>query len=369
MKPILLILLIASLSVVAVPVQAQGDALTRIDVGIIPKLTQMQLEYGEIYEFTIKVVNLQIDLEEDEPVDPADPLYKFTGNLILDIFFKVGKEGRYQVGGETMIYNHTLLNWEKSYDIDLPKLKGSKSRTETHKLEIGYDGKEATLDEWVTFSMDTYVYIERYREISGEKKYYTGDPVAEDHRKFYVISDEKANYVKDALEMLNLERIAAKNSLSDIEDELGSELDVDLTGYDVAYATMRDYVDDDDYVSAMAVYSGFEPTWKDEALDEMKDEVVDAMQELEESTESYEELLEGHSNQIEDLREEKQSLQAEIEDITSDHLAEKEQLSAELEQLKTELSSVKSTSRLYLFGAIMIAILAILMILRGFRKT
>ncbi len=369
MRAVLLILLIASLSVVSVPVYAQAGGDVKIELEITPEPIHRQLVYGEIYVINVNVVNLDLDLEEDEVVDPTEPLFKFTGNLVLDTSFKVEKEGSYRLGSETIHYNHSLQQWDKSYDIELPEIDESESQTEIYRAETGYEGDIANLDEWVTFSVDVYVYIEEYRVVGDVKKYYLGDLVDDAHLKFYVVSDEKIDHVQEALVSLYQGVISTRKAVSDIEAELGEELEVDLSGYTIRYNAMKAYVDDGDYVSAMAEYSGYEPTWRDEVIGEIMDSIADAqvqteeaIQETDDTEEWYEQLLEEYSNQFSELSEDYQALQTEYENFTAAYLAE-------VEQLTSELSSAKSTNRVYLFALIALAIIFILLVVRMLRKS
>ena len=62
MKAVQLILLIASISVVSVPVHAQagGDAV-KIELEITPEPIHRQLVYGEIYVINVNVLNLDLN--------------------------------------------------------------------------------------------------------------------------------------------------------------------------------------------------------------------------------------------------------------------------------------------------------------------
>lgn len=363
MKTAPLVLLIISLCVIGLPVQALDNDDIQIEIRITPRPNHDQLDYGETYVFDVKVVNLDLDLDEDEPVDPERPLFKFSGDLVVYVSYGVGRQGSYEIGGESVPFNHTLERWDESRNIGLPRIDRSKTITFTHKMSTGYDG-EADMDEWVTFSLDVYVYIEEYWEVSGEKKYHLGDPVDEAHLKLYVISDEKRAFVADALKMLYDEITGAKFAVSIIEGELGEELDVDISGLDDTYLAMKDHFDDGDYVSAMTEYSGVERTWKDDVIASLQ-QLVEDEQEIIDLQEAQ---IDGLAGQFSDLTEELQSLQAEHGDKTesdAERIAQlEEQLEAEKEQLNAEILSLQSTNRLYLFAVIAVTIVFALIVVR-----
>jgi hypothetical protein len=363
MKTAPLVLLIISLCIIGLPVQAQDNDDIRIEIRITPRPNHDQLDYGETYVFDVKVVNLDLDLDEDEPVDPDRPLFKFSGDLVVYVSYEVGRQGSYELGGELVNFNHTLERWDESHNIGLPRVDRSKTITFTHKMSTGYDG-EADMDEWVTFSLDVYVYIEEYWEVSGEKKYHLGDPVDEAHLKLYVISDEKKSFVADALKILYDEITGAKFAVSIIEEELGVDLEVDISGFDDAYLAMKAYFDDGDYISAMAEYSGVERTWKDDVIVSLQQQVEDKQ----ETIDLQEAQIEGLASQFSDLTEELQELQAEHEDKAAEDaetIAQlEEQLEAEKGQLNAEIVSLQSTNRLYLFAVIAVTIVFALIVVR-----
>lgn len=363
MKTVPLVLLIISLFITGLPVRAQYTDSVQIELRVTPRPKHDQLDYGETYVFDVKVVNLGLDLDEDEPVDPDRPLFKFSGDLVVLVSYEVGRQGSYEMGGESVPFNHTLERWDESHNIGLPRIERSKTITFTHKMSTGYDG-EADMDEWVTFSLDVYVYVEEYREVSGEKKYYLGDQVDEARLRLYVISDEKGAFVADTLKMLYDEITGAKFAVSIIEEELGEELDVDISGFDDVYLAMKAHFDDGDYVSAMAEYASVERTWKDDMIASLQQLVEDKK----ETIDLQEAQIDGLVGQFSDLTEELQSLQAEHENrATAD--ANKieqleEQLAAEEEQLNAEILSLQSTNRLYLFAVIAVTVVFALIVVR-----
>lgn len=354
MKAPILILLMVSLGAVYTPVYAQsGGGAIQLDFEFSPEPAHMQMVYNETYIFAVKVVNLNLDLEKDEVVDPDEPHFRFSGNLVLDTFFTVKREGNYQLGSESEKYNYTLDRHDESDDILLPEIGGFSSRWFSYACTTGYDGKNVTLDEWLTFSIDVSIYIEEYREISGVKKYYLGDLVSEAHLTFYVISDEKKDFVKDTMKSLNREVNNAEYTISNIEDELNEELEVDLTEYENIYNTMKACIDDGDYVSAMKEYSVYDPTWKDDLINLLQQRVG--------YMKPFEELLANYSTEFSELTADYQALQADYENFTASHLAE-------VEVLNSELTIVKTNSRLYLFVMMALAAVSVIVIVRMFTR-
>lgn len=366
MKTASLVLLVISLCITGLPVHALGDDI-QIEIRITPRPGHDQLDYGETYVFDVKVANLGLDLDEDEPVDPDKPLFKFSGDLVVLISYEVGKQGSYEIGGESVPFNHTLERWDESHNIELPRIDRSKTITFIHRMSTGYDG-EADMDEWVTFSLDVHVYVEEYWEVSGEKKYHLGDPVDEAHLKLYVVSDEKKDFVADALKMLYDEITGAKFAISIIEEELGEELDANVSNLDAAYLAMKAHFDDGDYVSAMAEYSGVERTWKDDVIASLQQLVEDKQEKID----LQEAQIDSLEVQFSDLTEELDSLRAEHENqagADADRIEQlEEQLEAKEEQLNAEILSLQSTNRLYLFAVIAVTIVFALIVVRYFIK-
>ncbi len=354
MKASILLLLMISISVVYMPVNAQsGDNSVQIEFEFSPEPSYIQMMYDTTYIFSVKVVNMNLDIEKDDVVDPAEPHFKFSGNLVLDTTFTVRKEGSYQLGSESVTYNYTLDRRDESNDVLLPEISGFSSRWFSYSCTTGYEGKEVNLNEWLTFSIDVYAYIEEYREISGVKKYYLGELISEGHLKFYVITDEKVNYVDDALNSLNTEIDRAKNTIVNIENELNEEFDIDLTAYESSYNTMKAYFDEGDYVSAMTEYHEYNPPWKENMITLLTQRV--------ESMKPYEQQLIEYSSQFSQLSTDYQTLQADYENFTTSRITE-------VNELRSELTSVKSNGRLYLFIITALVVVFTIIILRIYSR-
>jgi len=367
MKTVPLVLLIISLFITGLPVRAQYTDSVQIQLRVTPRPKHDQLDYGETYVFDVKVVNLGLDLDKDEPVDPDRPLFMFSGDLVVLVSYEVGRQGSYEMGGEPVPFNHTLERWDESHNIGLPRIERSKTITFTHKMSTGYDG-EADMDEWVTFSLDVYLYVEEYREVSGEKKYYLGDQVDEAHLTLYVISDEKRAFVADTLKILYDEITGAKFAVSIIEEELGAELDVDISGFDDVYLAMKARFDDGDYVSAMAEYSGVERTWKDDVIASLQQLVEDKQETIDLQEAQIESQQADHENQAVADAERIEQLEEQLGAREEQLAAQEEQLAAQEEQLSAEILSLQSTNRLYLFAVIAVTVVFALVVVRYFVK-
>jgi hypothetical protein len=243
-----------------------------------------------------------------------------------------------------------LLGWEESNDVSLPAVGSSESIDYSYRptTEYGRGFNEISVDEWITFAIDIQVYLWEYIEISGEPdRYLLSESIGEAHLKYYVISDEKIDHVNDVFAAMKDELDAAKDAISDIEDELGRELDIDLGDYEAAYAAMNSHIEDGDYVSAIAVYEGYEPTWWDNVVTVMQGEV-----------EALEGLIEEYADQFEELTASYEELESQIEDI-----AEKD---AEIADLEAEIETLQSNSRLYIFGMVALGVVLIAALVRMF---
>jgi hypothetical protein len=354
MKPAFPALLIACIFITIAPVHAQnGGEDLQIKVLVTPEPERSQVVYGEIYVLDVKLTNHNLNIKKDEVVDPAEPHFRFSGNLILDVSFTVSKEVHYRLMGGLIRESYVLEQWGETFDVVLPKVGDSSSRPFTYRFEIGYGGENADLDDWVTFEMGVRVHVEEYREIAGVRKYYLGELLDEAHVEFYGISDEKVGYAIDAANTLYKELTDARDAVSSIEAYLGEELDIDMTGYYATYNSMVDYIEQGDYVSAMDVFYGYEQGWKDDVIEALKLRVG--------GLKHTEQLVEGLSRQFSELAIEYQTLLTAYENLTASH-------GAEVERMNAELASVRSTNRLYLFSMIAAVVVFVLIIARVVRR-
>jgi hypothetical protein len=102
---------------------------------------------------------------------------------------------------------------------------------------------------------------------------------------------------------------------------------------------MNSHIEDGDYVSALAVYEGYEPTWWDAVVTAMQGEV-----------DAFEGLIEEYADQFEELTASYAELESQIEDVAAKD--------AEIADLEAQIETLQSNSRLYLFG--MVALGAVL---------
>jgi hypothetical protein len=289
----------------------------------------------------VTINHLTLDLDAVDVVSTS-PRTKFSGDIVIHVSFIVSKEGGLKVGAETQDFVRPLLGWEESNDVALPAVGSSESIEYSYRptTEYGSGFDEISVDEWVTFKVDIKVYLWEYIEISGEPdRYLLSDSIGEAHLKYYVISGAKIAHVNDVFAAMNEELDAAKDTISDIEEELGMALEVDLSDYEAAYAAMNSHIEDGDYVSALAIYEGYEPTWWDAVVTAMQGEV-----------DAFEGLIEEYADQFEELTASYAELESQIEDVAAKD--------AEIADLEAQIETLQSNSRLYLFG--MVALGAVL---------
>ena len=164
--PFLILLLVFALGVDTIPVRAQDDDPIKVMIAFIPKTNHSQMFFGENYFFDVGIENVDLDLRIGEITDPVLK-FKFSGNLVVYVSFIVGKEGAYQMEGESLDYFIRLEEWEDSNEIPLPDIGDFNSLAFSYFSNRGYDSR-AMLDEWVTFSIDVRVHLWEYREVEDE---------------------------------------------------------------------------------------------------------------------------------------------------------------------------------------------------------
>jgi hypothetical protein len=322
-----------------------------LEIMTTPEPAFSQIEYGESYQFDVLVDNLNFDIEEDDLIDPREGDFRFSGNLILYISFTVSKEGVLHVGPSSRSYVQALEEWETSYDIEMPEVGGSNTLPFQYSSTRGYDSRVG-LDEWVTFTVDTQLYVEQYRESDGEKRYYLGDLVGEQTLKFYVTSRSKVDYVGDVFDAVDWDLTRAKAKIAEMEGQLGESLGVDIRGLEALQTAMGDAIEEGDYVTAMALYEGFEPAWRDDLEEKLLAEA--------EEKQTLESALEDAGDQLEDLTQSFQTIETSLANLTASH-------SLEVQELEGALSAAKTTGRLYLFGIVIALAGVVLVFLRSTR--
>ena len=322
-----------------------------LDIVTTPEPVFNQIEYGESYQFDVSVDNLNFDIEEDEFIDSSEREFRFSGNLILYISFTVSKEGVLHVGPSSRSYVTPLEEWDTSYDIAMPEIGGSNTLPFQYSSTRGYDSRVG-VDEWVTFTVNTKLYVEQYRESEGEKRYYLGDLVGEKTLKFYVTSRSKVDYVGDVLDAVDWDITRAKAAIAEVEGQLGESLGIDLRGFEAMQTAMGTAIEEGDYVTAMALYEGYEPTWRDELEEKLLAEA--------EEKQALMSSLEDASDQLEELTQSFQTIEASLANVTASHRSE-------VQELEDALSEAKTNGRLYLFGIVIALAGIVLVFLRSSR--
>ena len=109
MKPAFPALLIAGIFITIAPVYAQnGGEDLQIEVLVTPEPEHSQVVYGEVYVLDVKLTNHNLNIKKDEVVNPTEPHFRFSGNLILDVSFTVSKEVHYKLMGGLVRESHVL---------------------------------------------------------------------------------------------------------------------------------------------------------------------------------------------------------------------------------------------------------------------
>ncbi|MBC8224753.1 hypothetical protein H8E65_09200 [Candidatus Bathyarchaeota archaeon] len=340
---------LASFTMVALGQVPEGSV--SLEIVTTPEPAFNQIEYGESYQFDVLVDNLNFDIEEGAFIDPSEREFRFSGNLILYISFTVSKEGVLHVGPGSRSYVTALEEWDTSYDIAMPEIGGSNALPFQYSSTRGYDSRVG-VDEWVTFTVDAQLYVEQYRESEGEKRYYLGDLVGEQILKYYVTSRSKVDYVGDVLDAVDWELTRARAAIAEVEGQLGYSLNVDLRGLEALQTTMGAAIEEGDYVTAMGLYEGYEPAWRDNLEEKLLAEA--------EEKQTLESALEDASEHLEDLTQNFQTIEAALADLTASHRLE-------VQELDAALSAAKTNGRLYLFGIVIALAGLVLVFLRSSR--
>jgi len=355
----------------AVPVGAEGSG---VEIGYVfsPTITFNQMQLGETYVFSVNVKNMDMTLKEGDLLEPTS--YMFSGDLILDVSYSFFREGAYEQGDEKVSYNQTLTSWDESYEVDLPSIGGTGTRWFSQDAEYGYDGVSADVDEWVTFNIYVQVFLEQYRIVSGQRKYYIGDLVAEANDVFYVVDGGKVDYIEAEIAQVELDVAAMKETVSTLESAFDETLDVDFSDLEAHYDSMKALFDGGDYVSALAQREVYSSTWREALNQALKERIVelkpyeeqqlDVLEELEKQRVDYEAELAAVSADYEGQLSE---LQEDYQQLETDHENSTETYESEMALLNEELATVKYNNLLYLGGVAGLALLLVLLLVRMFR--
>jgi len=322
-----------------------------LEIVTTPEPAFDQIEYGENYQFDVTVMNLNFDIEEGQYIDPSEGGFRFSGNLIVVISFTVSKEGVLYVGPSSRSYSRDLLEWDTSDAIVLPEIGGSTTLPFQYNTTVLGYGSRVGVDEWLTFTVETQLYVEQYIESSGENRYDL-ELMAEQEQTFYVISRSKTDYVGEVLDAVVWELTRARAAIADVEGQLGESLDVDLRSLEALQVVMEDKIEEGDYVTAMGLYEGYESTWRDD-LEEKLIAEAEEKQELESA------LLDA-GEQLEELTQSFQTIEAAMANVTAAH-------SLEVQVLEDSLAQSKTNGRLYIFGIVIALAAAVLIFLRSTR--
>ncbi len=350
-----LLILISLLSLGSFTMMALGQVpedSVSLEIVTTPEPSLNQLEYGENYQFDIKVGNLNFDIEEDDYIDPSKREFRFSGKLILYISFTVSKEGVLHVGPSDRHYMIPLEEGETSYEITMPEIGGSNTLPFQYSDIRGYDSRVG-IDEWITFTVDTQLYVKQYKESNGEKIPWGGDLLGEQTLKFYVVSRSKVDYVGDVLDAVDWDLTRAKATIAELEGQLGESLGVDIRGLEARQTAMGAAIEEGDYVTAMALYEGYEPAWRDDLEEKLLAEA--------EEKQTLESALKDASDSLEDLTQNFQTIQASLANVTATHRLE-------VQELEDALSAAKTNGRLYLFGIVIALAGLVLVFLRSARS-
>jgi hypothetical protein len=323
-----------------------------LEIVTTPEPSLNQLEYGENYQFDIKVGNLNFDIEEDDYIDPSKREFRFSGKLILYISFTVSKEGVLHVGPSDRHYMIPLEEGETSYEITMPEIGGSNTLPFQYSDIRGYDSRVG-IDEWITFTVDTQLYVKQYKESNGEKIPWGGDLLGEQTLKFYVVSRSKVDYVGDVLDAVDWDLTRAKATIAELEGQLGESLGVDIRGLEALQTAMGSAIEEGDYVTAMALYEGYEPAWRDDLEEKLLAEA--------EGKQALLSTLEDASDQLEELTQSFQTIEASLANVTASHRTD-------IQELEDALSAAKTNGRLYLFGIVIALAGLVLVFLRSARS-
>jgi len=322
-----------------------------LEIVTTPEPVFNQLEYGENYLFEVQVSNLNLDLEEGDYIDPSERDFRFSGNLVVRISFTVSKEGVLHVGPSRRNYVTDLLEWDTSDDLALPEIGGSGTLPfQYNTTTLGY-GSRVGVNEWVTFTVDTKLYVEQYIESEGADRYDL-ELVGEQTQTFYLISRSKIDYVGDVLDAVDWDITRAKATIAEVEGQLGESLGVDIRGLEALQTAMSIAIEAGDYVTATALYEGYEPTWRDDLEEKL---VVEA-----EEKQALISALEDASDQLEELTQSFQTIEASLANVTASHRSE-------VQVLEDALSEAKTNGRLYLFGIVIALAGLVLVFLRSSR--
>jgi len=348
-----LLILISLLSLGSFTMMALGqvpEGSVSLDIVTTPEPAFNQIEYGESYQFDVLVDNLNFDIEEDDFID-SERVFRFSGKLMLYISFTVSKEGVLHVGSSDRHYVTPLEEWDTSYDIAMPEIGGSNTLPFQYSSTRGYDSRVG-VDEWVTFTVEAQLYVQQYRESEGEKLPWLGELVGEQTLKYYVISRSKVDYVGDVLDAVDWDLTRAKATIAEVEGQLGESLGVDIRGLEALQTAMGAAIEEGDYVTAMALYEGYEPAWRDDLEEKLLAEA--------EGKQALLNTLEDASDQLEELTQSFQAIEASLANVTASHRTE-------VQELDDALSAAKTNGRLYLFGIVIALAGVVLVFLRSSR--
>jgi hypothetical protein len=347
--PISFLLLI--IGVIVLPVSGQTeDNDINLTIEFFPEPVYNQMIYNEDYSFIIKVNNIGLELEPGDITD-SSLRFRFNGTLFVSTSFIVSKEGKYEIGGETIDYSTPLSTGVINKDVSLPPVGTYRAIPFDYTADRGY-GKSVNIFEWITFEINVEVYLWEYRELEGSRLYHLGDRVSKAYTKFNIVSNQKIEYVNNIYEIMEAEIESAKVYINSTESQLNIDLGVDFSSYEEAYEAMGAHIIEGNYISAMETYSAYKPTWKEDMISNLVTE-INAITILEDS-------LTNCTSVLGTLTDEYQQLQKETQAFT-------EEKNSQIEELNAQFTLINRNNRLLLFGIFALCIVLAYILYKIFR--
>lgn len=253
MKPLkaaIPVLLILALTLDPIYVKA-GDELAAISLEVTPEPLHMQLNSGETYTFNLSVTNGELGNIPGEPVDPADGVMRYTGNLTFALRITWRVTGGYHFGGKVTGYGREVDEVELNATIPTP-LNGSDAWVclehafERDGFDLGAKPYEA-----IEVRLRASVHPELYNSTVGPRDKQRGESAAVDSLTLYLVDEEKVEYVEGKLQEME-EELELLSLLPQ------SETTLDEGVYLAILEEVKALVEDGDYVSALDEYEGYD---------------------------------------------------------------------------------------------------------------
>ena len=330
MKSRLLMLTILTMGLFCTTTVKAEDVLTVSLIFDTPHPIYSQIEYGKVYTYYAKVENNGLDVDIGTRIDFLIPNGRFSGKLILDTSVTILREGIATIGDQKIPFSKLLERGDFSARKDLPGVNSSTSEGYLYEVTKNYDDWGIEVNEWITFNIDVSVSLEGYKELGGNIVYLQSIPVAEVSEKYYILSDEKKDFVNNIYGLLSTDYLMAQTNIMNIEAQTGVSMGINLNDFYGRITQMNTSIQIGDYVNAMEVYADYEPTWKDDIIDGLTLTYVDTVNNFTES----------------------------ILELTLTQFDQEVALNDTIKRLEAQVSQLESTNRLLLVG---VGILALVM--------